>query len=100
MKTSVIRAFTRPKALCSAPLARRGWIEAATETSNGWKVVTSEKHRVTLVKGDDLVFFAHDDADFDNPRPLSEQDKASARAIAIEWTKLNASLTTKNAFGR
>ncbi len=87
-----IRAFPRPNALRSSSLARKGWLDVATPTSNDWRIVTAEQHRVVLVKGNDLVFFALADADLDNPRPLSEHDKASAHAVALEWARLHTEL--------
>lgn len=94
MTTSAIQAFARPKALRSSPLSRKGWVDVSNGTCNGWHVVTAEQHRVTLLKGDDLVFFAPAQADFDNPVPLDEQDKASALAEATKWAQQNSCLTS------
>ena len=56
-------------------------------------MVTSESHRVTLVKGNDLVHIAPSGADFDNPIALSESEKTLALKTAIVWAKAQSKVT-------
>ena len=82
-----IQAIKRPNALASAREARIGWRKAVSQTINGWGIVTAESHRVAALKGNDLVFFAPAGADFDNPNPISEQEKSQALDAAIKWAR-------------
>ncbi len=73
-------------ALAKAKLARAGWAGAVCERlCGGWGLVTVEKHRVALVRGSDLVFFAPEGADFDAPTPLSVEDHSRAQSAARDW---------------
>ncbi|MGF6440410.1 hypothetical protein [Paraburkholderia youngii] len=69
--------------------SRSGWCEAVSERVNGWGLVRRESHRVALIKGNDLVFFAPEGADFEHPAPLSEPQFSAALLTAREWARSN-----------
>ena len=80
--------YVRPSAIRNKD-AKAGWSEAVSERVNGWGLVSRESHRVALVKGNSLVFFAPKDADFENPAPLSEGQLDAALLTAREWARSN-----------
>ena len=86
-KARPIVPFLRPCALESNAKARQAWMQAAPQRVNGWAIATIEVHRVSAVKGDDLVHFAPAGSDFDNPKALSEAEHAAAMSEALNWCK-------------
>lgn len=86
-----IHVFERPHALKDVE-ARRGWSDAVTRHVNGWGIVNAEKHRVVAVKGNDLVFFAPNGSDFDNPVGLDHATLEAALQSALKWCRQNTSL--------
>jgi len=79
--------FLRPCALESNAKARQTFTQAASQRVNGWAIATTEAHRVSAVKGGDLVHFAPAGSDFDNPQALSEAEHAAAMNEALIWCK-------------
>ncbi|WP_181709823.1 hypothetical protein [Burkholderia sp. MBR-1] len=55
-----------------------------------------ERHRVSLIKGRDLVFFAPAGADFDNPAPLERALLDAALTTAREWAGHNNCISEPN----
>lgn len=86
-----IKVSKRVQALGSARLSARGWREAISNRVNGWGVITAERHRIALIKGPDLVFFAPAGADFDSPVAMTEAEREIALATALQWAKANDS---------
>lgn len=79
--------FLRPCALESSAKARQAFTQAASQRVNGWAIATIEVHRVSAVKGGDLVHFAPAGSDFDNPQALSAAEHAAAMNEALIWCK-------------
>lgn len=72
--------------------AKTGWCQAVSQRVNGWGLVSRERHRVTLIKGNTLVFFAPAGADFNNPSPLTDGQLSAALLTAREWARSNQTL--------
>lgn len=84
----------RAGALKHAAETRASWYEAVSHQLNGWGIVTKERHRIACVKGDDLVFFAPDGADFDAPSPLTPVEHAQALITASVWASAHEATPT------
>lgn len=85
--SAAIAAFPSPLALQGSVQARKGWTEAVVQKVNGWGLVDAELHRVSALKGEDLVHFAPAGSDFNVPAPLDRLAKAAALRFAIEWCR-------------
>lgn len=95
-KQPAVAATTKPQALRNAPEPRKAWYSAADRKRvNGWSIVTSQAHRISAIKGDDLVHFAPQGSDFDSPSPLSETVKNECLQVAMGWCKRNACIATE-----
>lgn len=81
----------RAGVLALASETKAGWYEAVSHRINGWGIVTKEPHRIACVKGDDLVFFAPEGANFDEPTPLSPVEQAQAMIVASAWASAHDS---------
>ena len=90
MKRTRIQSFMSPCALAGNVAARREWAKHVSQSVNGWGVITAEKHRVSVLQGNDLVHFAPVGADFDNPVALDDVSKEAALVAALQWCKANS----------
>lgn len=84
-----IAVFARPAALSRGSFARLGWEARVSARINGWGLVSAERHRVALVKNNDLVFFAPPGSDFDDPVVLDDETLQAALVAAGEWAERN-----------
>ena len=90
MKRTRIQSFMSPCALAGNVAARREWAKHVSQSVNGWGIITAEKHRVSVLQGNDLVHFAPVGADFDNPVALDDVSKEAALVAALQWCKANS----------
>lgn len=84
-----IVAFVSVKALANNSQARKTWADAASFKINGWLIIASESHRITALKGIDLVHFAPEGSDFNNPVILDDSMLAEVFNFAKDWCYAN-----------